>query len=171
MSAMTDDNGAGGVGPDDAVVIERVVDAPVELVWKMWTEPEHFAASYGPDGAAIPVVTMDVRVGGARRVCMEMQTPEGAVRMWFAGEFREVVENERLVYTEAVTDENGDGPSPGRPADGHPGTTEVTVELESMGDRTKLLLTHLGVPADSPGATGWSMALDALARLVEAHAD
>ena len=38
---------------------------------------------------------------------MEMQTPDGAMRMWFAGEYREVVENERLVYTEAMSDEHG----------------------------------------------------------------
>ncbi len=169
MSTMVDDSNPGGPDADDAVVIERVVDAPVELVWQMWTRPEHFAEWYGPDGAAIPVATMDVRVGGARRVCMEMQTPEGTVRMWFAGEFREVVENRRLVYTEVVADENGGVPSPGEPAGGHPGPTEVTVELESSGERTKLVLTHRGVPADSPGATGWAMALDALARLVESR--
>jgi uncharacterized protein YndB with AHSA1/START domain len=167
---MGDGNSPGAAGPTDAVVIERVLDAPVELVWQMWVDPEHFAAWYGPDGATIPVATMDVRVGGARRVCMEMQTPEGAVQMWFAGEFREIVEHERLVYTEAVTDEDGDVPSPGGATDGHPATTEVTVELRSLGDRTKLVLTHVGVPADSPGAVGWSMALDALARLVTAQA-
>jgi uncharacterized protein YndB with AHSA1/START domain len=43
----------------DEVVIERSFDAPVDLVWKMWTDPEHFKAWYGPDGAAIPVAKMD----------------------------------------------------------------------------------------------------------------
>ena len=62
---------------------------------------------YGPTGATIPVAKMDVRVGGARLICMEMQTPNGPMQMWFAGEYLEVVENERLVYTEAISDEDG----------------------------------------------------------------
>ena len=56
-----------GNGSVDAVVIERDIDAPVELVWKMWTDAHHFAAWYGPTGATIVVAEMDVRVGGTRR--------------------------------------------------------------------------------------------------------
>jgi hypothetical protein len=48
--------------------------------------------------------------------------------------------------------------------DGHPTTTQVIVELEDLGGRTKMVLTHAGVPADSPGAAGWMMA--ALDKLV-----
>lgn len=54
----------------NAVVIERILDAPVELTWRMWTDPKHFAAWFGPTGATIPVAEMDVRVGGRRHVCM-----------------------------------------------------------------------------------------------------
>lgn len=156
----------------DAVVIERNFDAPVALIWQMWTEPDHFKEWYGPDGAAIPVAQMDVRVGGTRLVCMEMQTPNGPMRMWFTGEYREVVENERLVYTESTSDENGNVLSPadmGMP-EGHPVTTTVTVELEDLEGRTKMVMTHAGIPADSPGAAGWAMALDKLAARVHAEA-
>jgi uncharacterized protein YndB with AHSA1/START domain len=164
---MTDD------GSQDAVVIERTFDAPVDLIWQMWTDPEHFKAWYGPDGATIPVAKMDVRVEGARLVCMEMQTPDGAMQMWFTGEYREVVESERLVYTESMSDEHGNVLSPsdmGMP-EGHPTTTEVRVELENVGGRTKMVMTHAGIPADSPGAAGWAMALDKLAAHVETHSD
>ena len=160
-------------GSQDAVTIERSFGAPVELIWQMWTDPEHFAAWYGPDGATIPIAKMDVRVGGTRLVSMEVQTPDGPMQMWFTGEYREVVENERLVYTESMSDENGNVLSPeelGMPA-GHPTTTEVRVELEDVGGRTKMVMTHTGVPGDSPGATGWTMALDKLAAHVEAHID
>jgi uncharacterized protein YndB with AHSA1/START domain len=88
----------------DAVVIERSFDAPVDLIWRMWTEPEHFKAWYGPDGATVPVAKMDVRPGGSRLVCLEMDTPGGLVQMWFTGEYREVAENQRLVYTESGND-------------------------------------------------------------------
>ncbi len=154
----------------DAVVIERIVDAPVELVWQMWTDPAHFSAWYGPDGATIPIATIDVRVGGTRLVCMEMSTPNGPMRMWFTGEHTEVVENERLVYTESMSDEHGHVLSPadiGMP-EGHPTMTVVHVDLATVGGRTKMVMTHVGVPADSPGATGWTMALDKLATHVEA---
>ena len=149
----------------DAVTIERIFDAPIDLIWQMWTDPQHFAAWYGPDGASIPVAKMDVRVGGTRLVCMEVQTPGGQTQMWFTGEYREVVENERLVYTESMSDENGNVLSPsdmGMPA-GHPTTTEVRVELEDVGGRTKMVMTHAGIPSESPGAAGWTMALDTLA--------
>ena len=149
----------------DSVVIERTLDAPIDLIWKMWTEPEHFSAWYGPMGAKIPVATMDVQVGGTRHICMAMETPNGPMQMWFVGEFREVVENQRLVYTDSMSDEDGNVLSPaqmGMP-EGHPETTEVIVELEAVDGKTKMTMTHVGVPADSPGAGGWGMAFDKLA--------
>jgi uncharacterized protein YndB with AHSA1/START domain/DNA-binding transcriptional ArsR family regulator len=153
------------------VMIERSFDAPPDLIWRMWTESEHFAAWYGPTGATIPVAKMDVRVGGSRLVCMEMQTPNGAIQMWFTGEYLEVVENQRLVYTESMCDESGNLMSAadmGMP-EGHPMTTEVVVELEQIGTGTKMVMTHVGVPADSPGGAGWTMALDKLTIHVESQ--
>lgn len=163
---IADDSGA-----KDAIVIERIFDAPVHVVWLMWTKPEHFAAWYGPDGATVPVAKMDVRVGGTRLVCMATETPNGAMQRWFTGEYREVVENQRLVYTESVSDENGNvlsASEAGMPGE-HPTTTQVIVDLKDLGGRTKMVMTHAGVPADSPGARGWNMALDKLASHVEAH--
>jgi uncharacterized protein YndB with AHSA1/START domain len=156
---------AEGQGSEDVLVIERTLDAPVELIWQMWTDPEHFAAWYGPDGASIPVAQMDVRVGGTRLVSMLVQTPRGAMTMWFTGEYLEVVPNKRLVYTESMSDENGTVIAPadlGMPA-GHPTTTEIRVELDDLGARTRMVMTHAGIPAGSPGAAGWTMALDKLA--------
>jgi uncharacterized protein YndB with AHSA1/START domain len=161
---MTEDSAS-----PDAVVIERSFDAPVELIWQMWTEPDHFKAWYGPTGASVPVARMDVRVGGSRLVCIEMTTPDGVMTMWFTGEYREVVKNVRLVYTESFSDEHGNVLSPsalGMP-DGHPATTQVIVELEDVGGRTKMVMTHAGVRAGSPGASGWTMALDKLATYVK----
>jgi uncharacterized protein YndB with AHSA1/START domain len=152
----------------DAVVIERTFDSPIEQVWQMWTVPEHFAAWYGPTGASIPVANMDVRVGGSRHICMEMDTPGGPMQMWFAGVHLEVVENERLVYTETIADEHGNPVPPetmGLP-DGH-SVTEVRVELDTVDGRTRMVMTHLGVAADSPGAAGWIMAFDKLTALID----
>jgi uncharacterized protein YndB with AHSA1/START domain len=156
---MTDDSGS-----QAAVVIERTLDAPAALVWQLWTEPEHFAEWYGPDGATISVAAMDVRVGGARLVCMTMAAPTGPMTMWFAGEYREVMPYTRLVYTEFMSDEHGDrlALSEASTPDQH-STTEVRVELNDLGGRTQMRMTHVGVAEGSPGAVGWQMALDKLA--------
>ena len=91
------------------------------------------------------------------------------MRMWTTGEFTEIVPNKRLVYTESPADENGNVVSPsamGMP-EGYPTMTEVTVLLEDRGGRTKMILTHAGIPADSPGASGWEQAFAKLADHLE----
>lgn len=146
------------------VQIERTFDAPIDLIWAMWTEAEHFANWYGPMGATIPRVDMEVVVGGHRHIAMEMETPDGPMQMFFIGEYREVEPKTRLVYTESMADADGKAMTAeqmGMPA-GAPVETSVVVELTDLGDRTSMILTHVGVPADSPGAQGWSMAIDKL---------
>lgn len=153
----------------DAVVVERIFEAPVDLIWQMWVQPEHFKNWYGPQGFTVPVAEMDVRVGGKRLVCMEMQTPDGRMKMWTVGEFTEIMPNQRLVYTESPADENGNLVSPsamGMP-EGYPATTEVTVLLEDLGGRTKMVMTHAGVPADSGAGGGWEQAFAKLADYIE----
>ena len=51
-------------------------------------------------------------MGGTRLVCIQMQSPEGPMRMSFTGEYREVVENALLVYTESMSDEDGNVSAP-----------------------------------------------------------
>ena len=147
-----------------SVVIERTLDAPIDLVWEMWTEAEHFATWYGPMGAKIPTATMDVTPGGGRFICMEMEGPQGAMQMFFTGEYLEIDPKTHLVYTEGMADAEGNELSPeamGMPA-GTPMTTKVIVDLQDLGGSTRMVMTHEGVPADSPGAQGWAMAIDKL---------
>ena len=150
---------------NDAVVIERIFDAPQELIWQLWTKAEDFAKWYGPTGFTVPVADMDMRVGGKRLICMA--SPDGSMKMWTTGEYTEIVPNERLVYTESMSDEDGNIMSPsamGMP-EGYPEVTQVTVQLEELGGRTKMVMIHAGVPAESGAAGGWGQAFDKL----EAH--
>jgi uncharacterized protein YndB with AHSA1/START domain len=145
----------------EAVVLERVFDAPIALLWKMWTDPASFKAWYGPVGVTVPVAELDVRPGGRRRVGMAA----GPTDMWFTGQHLEVAEPTRLVYTETIADEHGNPISPeslGMPPK-TPGTTEVTVLLEEVEGGTRVTLTHAGVPAESGAARGWNGAFDKLA--------
>lgn len=155
------------ISSKEAVVIERVFDAPIDLIWQMWTNPEHFKNWYGPKGFTVPIADMELRVGGKRLVCME--SPDGSMKMWTTGEYTEIVPNERLVYTESPADENGNVVSPsvmGMP-DGYPAKTEVTVLLEDLGERTKMVMTHAGVPADSGANAGWEQAFAKMAAHIE----
>ena len=151
---------------EDAVVIERTFDAPKDLIWKMWTDPEHFKKWYGPKGFTIPVADMELRVGGKRLICMA--SPDGSMKMWTTGEYTEIVPNQRLAYTESPADESGNVVSPsamGMP-DGYPATTKVTVLLVDLGGSTKMVMTHAGVPASSGAGGGWEQAFDKLADLL-----
>lgn len=142
----------------NAVVIERTLDAPIDLVWQLWTDPEHFKKWYGPQGFSVPVAKIDLRVGGDRLVCMS--SPDGSMNMWTTGRHKEIIPKTRLVYTESPADEHGNVVSPaamGMP-DGYPDETEVTVWLEDLDGKTKMILTHAGIPEDSPGRIGWEQA-------------
>ncbi len=148
----------------DAIVVERIFDAPIELVWQLWTEPEHFKNWYGPQGFTTPVAEMDVRVGGKQLICMEMQTPEGSHKIWTTGEYSEVIPNERLVFSSSPADEHGNVVSV--PDHGLVETT-VTVQLEDLGGRTKMIMTHAGLPVGDEGANeGWKQAFAKLASYI-----
>ena len=152
----------------DAVVIERTFNAGIDLVWQMWTDPEHFKKWYGPTGFSVPIADMELRVGGRRLVCMS--SPDGSMKMWTTGEYTDIIPNERLVYTESPADESGNIVSPsamGMP-EGYPAVTEVTVVLEDLGGRTRMVMTHAGVPASSGAGGGWEQAFDKLAEYLEA---
>ncbi|MEM9529891.1 MAG: SRPBCC domain-containing protein [Pseudomonadota bacterium] len=150
------------------VTLERTFNAPIDTIWNLWTDPELFKQWYGPNGMSVPVAEMDVKPGGGRKICMEMQRPDGAMQMWFIGEYKEVSRPRRLVYTESMCDEAGNLISPesmGMPP-GHPDVTQVIVELSETAGATRMVMTHVGVPAGSPGAGGWSQAFDKLEALV-----
>jgi uncharacterized protein YndB with AHSA1/START domain len=154
---------------EDAIVIERVFDVPITIIWQMWTQPDHFKQWYAPEGFSVPVAEMDVRVGGKHLFCMERATPEGSMRMWTTGEYIEVAPHERLVYTERMADEHGQPIQ--EMSDGSPTTTQVSVTLEDLGGRTKMVLIHAGLPVQQRGARqGWEQALAKMAdHIAETH--
>lgn len=153
----------------DSVVIRRQFDAPRELVWKMWTDPGHFAQWYGPFDYTVPVVEMDLRVGGSYLICLERLAPEGPSKLWFAGTYLEIVENERLVYTDYLSDETGRAltdPSGGDSQE-PPHVTEFLVEFQDASTGTTLVVTQKNTPSDSPAADAWKTQLDKLQAAIE----
>ncbi len=154
------------------VRIEREFDAPIELVWQMWTDPDLFKRWYGPKGMSVPTAEMDVTVGGTRKICMAMQSPERSMLMWSTGVYKEVRAPNRLVYTESMCDEAGNIISPqsmGMPDD-FPDITEVFVDLTETGGETRMVMVHVGVVEGTAGAGGWNQAFDKLADLAKSQA-
>ena len=85
-------------------VISRVFDAPRDLVWKCFTDPEHMKQWWGPKGVTVVHSKMDLRVGGTYHYAMK--TPDGAV-MWGRQVYREITPPERIVLINSFSDEAG----------------------------------------------------------------
>jgi len=82
---------------DRELVITRVFDAPPALVYKVWTEPEHIKNWWGPGPFTAPRCEVDLKVGG--EYLYVMRSPDGQ-EFTVAGRYIEIVENQKLVYTD-----------------------------------------------------------------------
>jgi uncharacterized protein YndB with AHSA1/START domain len=139
---------------EPAITITRVFDAPRDRVWKEWTDPEAFADWFGGPDSEVPLATvaMDVRPGGSWRLTMYAQP--GRREIQWKGEYREVAEPERLVFT--VSDRPGDD-----------AYELVTVVLTDLGDgRTEMLFEQRGaLPAEvyERAQEGWATFFDRIA--------
>ena len=76
------------------VTIRRTFDAPVELVWKAWTQPEHIAQWWGPKGMAINIVTHEFIEGGQWKYSMPM--PDGNTFI-SEGKYTTIIEFKKIV--------------------------------------------------------------------------
>jgi uncharacterized protein YndB with AHSA1/START domain len=83
---------------DRDLVLTRLIDAPPEKLFRAWTDPNLLKQWFAPAPYATPVAELDVRPGGANLIVM--RGPDG-VEMPNRGVYLEVVENERLVFTNA----------------------------------------------------------------------
>ena len=120
---------------DREVVISRVIDAPRELVFEAWTNPEHVAKWWGPDGFTTTTREIDVRVGGAWRFVMH--GPDG-VDYENSIEYREIVPPERLVYLHT---DPGDAPMVGG--------FEATVTFEDREGKTEVTMRSVFATAEA----------------------
>ena len=168
---MTASDSSGTSTEAQAVTIERVFDAPREVVWRAFTEPEHFMRWYGPQGVAMSACEIDLRVGG--RHLFGLRMPDGR-DYWTSGVYLEIVPLERFVCTDSMTDEHGNSVAPAHYGMGGdtPIETTVTVSLDDLGDgKTMVTLSQAGWPDQNMAAGaggGWNQAFDKLAELLAA---
>lgn len=93
---------------DREILITRVLDAPRELVWEVWTKPEHVASWWGPKGFSTTIVEFDFRTGGRFR--HTMHGPDGTEYPNLSV-FREIVPFQRIVYSHGGGRKGGVGAS------------------------------------------------------------
>lgn len=154
-----------GTSTGHEMVITRLFDAPRELVWKAWTDPQQIAQWWGPHGFTNPLCEWDARPGGA--ILIHMRGPKGSpfdFIMPMKGKFHEVLAPERLVFTgSAIEDKMGNA------------QLEVhnTVTFAENNGKTTLTV-YAKVVKVLPGAAqalagmeeGWSQSLERLAALL-----
>lgn len=130
--------------------VSRVVETPIDKVWKAWTDPAELKQWYSPEGMEIPEMEADVTEGGSFRVVM--QAPDGAQHI-AKGMYKTVEEPNKLVFTWQW--EDGDM--------GGTGETQVTVEFKDMGEgKTEVTLIHDMLPsqeAKTEHEKGWTSLL------------
>jgi uncharacterized protein YndB with AHSA1/START domain len=121
---------------DYALTVERIFDAPLELVWKAWTEPERLARWWGPKGFSMNVASLDFRPGGVFHY--SIRSPQGQ-QMWGKFVYGEIQAPERMVFINSFSDEGGTMQrSPMSPT--WPLEIYNLLTLEEAGGKTKLTL-------------------------------
>lgn len=121
---------------EKVLVLERVFDAPRELVFKMFKDPEHLKRWWGPRGWEVPVCKIDFRPGGVWHYCMKCVDPDQGsffgMESWGKAIYQEIVEPEKIVYVDFFSDADG-RENPDMPS------TRVTLEFVDLGGKTKLV--------------------------------
>jgi uncharacterized protein YndB with AHSA1/START domain len=155
------------------LLITRVFDAPRDVIWKAWTEPEFVKRWWGPKGFTCPVSEIDLRVGG--KYLSSMRSPEGR-DFWSTGVYREIVPLERIVMTDSFADEKGNvvpathyGMSPDFPLE-----MVIEVKFEEKQGKTTLSLRHIGIPDGQMHElteAGWNESFDKLAESLKTKSD
>ena len=151
------------------VVITRIFNAPVELVWKMWTEPKHAMKWWGPKDFTAPFCKIDFRVGGKNLLCM--RSKEGQ-EFWSTGTYLEIVPLKKIVCTDSFADKQGNvvhASTLGFEGD-WPMELVVTMLFEDLDGKTKFTLRHSGIPEGenrSMTEAGWNESFDKMEKALE----
>ena len=128
------------------LVLERVFNAPRELVFKAYSDPEHLKHWWGPRGWELPVCKIDFKPGGVWLYCMKcVDKDQGqyfGMESWGKGVYHEIVAPEKIVYTDYFADsegnENKDMPS-----------TKVVLEFIDLKGKTKIVSRSEYVSAEA----------------------
>ncbi|MBO9636001.1 MAG: SRPBCC domain-containing protein [Chitinophagaceae bacterium] len=125
---------------ENELQIDRILDAPRELVYRIWTDVEHLKKWNAPKGCSIHYSRIDVRPGGEfLSVVKNPDYPD----CWVKGVYLELVAPERIVFSMEMSDEQGNINLPQYQNQDWPASTIVSITLETLPDnKTKFTLNQ-----------------------------
>jgi len=129
------------------VVLTRTFDAPVERVWKAWTDPQEVMRWWGPKGFTSPTCRIDFRVGG--KFIFHMRAPrefQGGQDFYTTGVYKKIVPLKLIEFTQTLSDKDGNHVDPatlGMPTD-FPKEIASSLAFKSVGGKTQLIATEYG---------------------------
>ena len=135
---------AQGPARKEDLVVTRIVDAPIELVWKAWTDPAHVVRWWGPKYYTSPSCQIDFREGGKFVFAMRAPPDQGGQDSYTGGVYQKIVPMERLEFTQSITDKDGAKIDPalaGLPPD-FPKEIRTVVVFKAKGNMTELTITE-----------------------------
>ncbi|WP_210481015.1 SRPBCC domain-containing protein [Naasia sp. SYSU D00948] len=160
----------GDEGETFDVDVTRTFDAPVDRVWRAWSEADEVKKWWGPDGFTCPVAEVDLRVGGRALVAMRAPAEYGGRDYYNTWNYTLVEPHSRIEYVSNFADEEGNrrtpadlGLPPGIPDDGR-----HEVEFRDLGGgRTEMRMVEHGyatAEVRDQSRTGLDQCLDKMAR-------
>lgn len=151
------------------LLITHLFDAPRELVFAAWTDPEQLMHWYAPDGCSVEFKSIGIKVGGEFHLCI-YDPVHG--ECWIKGRYAEVVVPEKLVFSMILSNANGDNVTAGDAgkSDDWPEALTTTVTFTSISNQTKVTL-HQTVDEAEAKKTGayqsWFSMFDKLQHLLK----
>lgn len=131
------------------LIVTRVFAAPVDLVWKAWTDPEYVMRWWGPDHFTSPSAKMDFREGGTSLVCMRAPQEFGGQDMFSTWVYQKIVPMERIEFIQNLADKDGNQIDPanlGLPPE-FPRDMRTVVTFKDLGNgKTEMTVTEYNMP-------------------------
>ena len=131
------------------IVVTRVFGAPIEQVWKAWSESEGLKQWWGPDHFTCPSAEMDFREGGTSVVCMRAPKEFGGRDMYSAWTYKKIVPMERIEFIQNLADKSGNVMEPtklGLPRE-FPMNVRTVVTFKKLGSgKTQMKVTEYAFP-------------------------
>ena len=133
------------------VDVNRVIDAPVEQVWKAWSDSSYVKQWWGPTGFTCPVAEMDFREGGTSLVCMRAPEEFGGMDMYNTWTYRKIVPMKQIEFIQNFADKDGNHIDPvemGIPP-GVPHEVPHVITFKALNsNQTELTVTEFGYTSD-----------------------
>ena len=147
----------------------RTFDAPVERVWKQWSESENVMRWWGPKGFTSPLAKIDFREGGVSFVCMRAPKEFGGFDMYNTWSYKKIVPNERIEFVLNFSDKDGNKLDPAKMGlpPGIPQDVPHIITFKALGDKkTEMTVSEYGYTTDQAVETskaGLEQCLDKMA--------